>query len=102
MSTESLLALDPGEVAVFIPIVAIFMGGLIAVASIFTKHQREMAEKFHKQQNQPELIDEIRAMRADLADLRDRVNQATLAIESRGGAPRQRSEPPDVPQRLTD
>ena len=40
--------MDPGIIAVFIPVIAIFVGGLIAVASIMTKHQREMAEKFQR------------------------------------------------------
>ena len=96
----SLLA-QVDEVAVLIPIVAIVIGGLIAITTMLTAHQRKMAELFRKDvQGQPGLVDEIRAMRSEMADLRDRVNQQTLMIESR---PAQRPpSPPEVSERLRD
>lgn len=89
--------MDAGILALMIPIIVIFIGGLIAVAGIMTSHQRKMAEMVRKSQNEPQLIDELRAMRGELADLRDRVNQQTLAIESRSSEQNQRTEPPDLP-----
>ena len=94
--------MDSGTLALMIPIIVIFTGGLIAIAGIVTSHQRKMAEMVRQHQNEPELIDELRAIRAELADLRDRLNQQTIAIESTNFGGRQHTEPPDVPQRLTD
>lgn len=92
--TQLLAAVD--EVAVFIPIVAILIGGLIAITTMLTNHQRKMAELMRRDvQNQPGLTDEIRAMRAEMADLRDRVNQQTLMIESKRA-------PQEVQQRTAD
>ena len=94
--------MGPGEFEALIPIVAIVIGGLIAVAAIMSGHQRKMAELVRKDQQEPGLVDEVRAMRAELAQLSDRVNQQTLAIDSSSAVQQQRREPPDVPERLTD
>lgn len=99
MNPQQLLsAIDVAVIALMIPIIAIFTGGAIAVASIITKHQRQMAEMIRKEQKEPGLVDEIRAMRAELADLRDRVNQQTLAIESKNNPPQMGTRPPDLPR----
>ena len=90
--------MDPGMIGVFIPIVAILIGGLIAITTMLTNHQRKMAELYRQDNvNQPGLVDEMRAMRMELADLRDRVNQQTLAIESQ-----KRPAQSEVTQRLQD
>ena len=60
--------------ALLIPIVAIMMGGFIAVASILTAHQRKMAELVRKDRQDSEVLNELRALRGEFADLRDRVN----------------------------
>ena len=87
--------MDPGMIGVFIPIVAILIGGLIAVVTMLTNHQRKMAELYRQDNmNQPGLVDEIRAMRGEMADLRDRVNQQTLMLERKSGAEQ------DVPRRI--
>lgn len=89
--------------ALFIPIVAIVMGGFIAVASILTGHQRKMAELVRKDQPDSEVLNELRALRGEIADLRDRVNQQTLALEEpTASTSRQLDRPPDIPQRLSD
>jgi hypothetical protein len=94
--TELLAQADP-EIIFIIPIVAIVVGGLIAITTMLTHHQRKMAELLRKDaQEKPGLVDEIRAMRGEMADLRDRVNQQTLMLESRP------SRPPEVPERLKD
>ena len=91
--------LDAGAIAVLVPIVSILVVGAFAVAKMLTSHQRQMVELMQRQSNEPGLVDEIRAMRREMAELRDRVNQQTLMIES---AERPRSTPPDVPQRLSE
>ena len=79
------------------------MGGFIAVAAIVTGHHRKMAELVRKQQPESEIVVELRALRGEIADLRDRVNQQTLALEEPTAArPRQPDRPPDIPQRLSD
>jgi hypothetical protein len=90
------------EVAVLIPIIAIIIGGLIAITTMLTNHQRKMAELLRKDvQHQPGLADEIRAMRLEMADLRDRVNQQTLTIENSRAVARPPAAP-EVSERLRD
>ncbi len=88
---------DAGVVAVFIPVTAILVGGLIAITTMMTNHQRKMAEILRKDVAQPSVVDEIRAMRAEVAELRDRVNQQTLAIEAN-----RNQVPTEMPQRLQE
>ena len=103
MITQLTSQWDAGSMALLIPIIAIFMGGLIAVASIMSAHQRKMAEMVRKNREEPGLVEELRAMRGELADLRDRVNHQTLAIEDRSATPaRQAAQPPDVPERPSE
>ena len=103
MIAQLISQLDASTLPLLIPIVAIFIGGLIAVASIMSAHQRKMAEMVRKNQEEPGLVEELRAMRGEIAELRDRVNQQTLSIESKQGSlTEQRLEPPDVPQRLSE
>jgi hypothetical protein len=87
---------------VLIPIIAIATGGLIAITSMLINHQRKMAELLRSDaQNQPGLADEIRAMRGEMADLRDRVNQQTLSIEN-SRSPQRPPAVPEVSERLRD
>jgi len=87
--------MDPEGLVFMIPIVAIAIGGLIAITTMLTNHQRKMAELLRKDmQAQPGLVDEIRAMRSEMAELRDRVNQQTLMLERKSGAEQ------DVPRRI--
>lgn len=98
----SRLLADTGDIAVLIPIIAIAVGGLIAITSMLINHQRKMAELLRNDaRSQPGLADEIRAMRGEMADLRDRVNQQTLTIES-SRAPLRPPTVPEVSERLRD
>ena len=93
---------DSADIAVLIPIIAIAVGGLIAITSMLINHQRKMAELLRTEaQAQPGLAEEIRAMRGEMADLRDRVNQQTLTIESTRPAVRPPTAP-EVAERLRD
>ena len=80
-------------VAVFIPIVALF----IPIVAMLTKHQRDMAEIIHNQTGSNGLTDEIRALRGEIAELRERVNQQTVALDGSVGYAR---PPADLPERL--
>ncbi|MBV6503235.1 MAG: hypothetical protein AKCLJLPJ_01301 [Fimbriimonadales bacterium] len=63
---------DAGVIAV----VCIFgLPMLIGLVSVLTRHQRQMAEILHKSQGQDQaLVDEIRALREEVRQLRDRTD----------------------------
>ena len=103
MAWPLLAAFDVAILALMIPIVAIVMVGFITVAKMIMVHQSKMAEMVAKQGSEPGLVDEIRAMRGEIAELRDRVNHQTLAIEDQSAAHApQAIPPPDVPERLSE
>ena len=104
MSTQLLAAIDDvGTLVMLIPIVAILMGGFISLAKMIMVHQSKMAEMVAKQGSEPGVLEELRAMRGDIAELRDRVNNQTLAIEERSAAPAPESvRRTDVPKRLSE
>jgi HAMP domain-containing protein len=81
-----------GELAIFIPIVAIVVGGLIAITTMLTNHQRKMAEILRKDVQTPDLAHEVRAMRQEMAELKDRVNQQALSLEDRVRTPQRLEE----------
>ncbi len=97
MGWQLLAQVDAGSLAMLIPIVAILMGGFISLAKMIMVHQSKMAEMVAKQGSEPGILDELRAMRGDIAELRDRVNNQTLAIEERSAAHASEAvRPPDV------
>ena len=100
MGPQLLAEIDVAMLALMIPITAILMGGFISLAKMIMVHQSKMAEMVAKQGSEPGVLDELRAMRGDITELRDRVNHQTLAIEERS-AP-QAVRPPDVPERLSE
>ena len=73
----------PFDIALLIPISAIFIGGLIAVSSIMARHQRKMAALMREnpQQVQPEVLDELRQMRQEVQALRSELHQTTIAVD---------------------
>lgn len=75
--------LDEGQIVLMIPIVAILIGGLTTVLKLMTNHQRQMAELYQKNALQPELLDEVKALRIELAEMKDRINQQTLLLDGR-------------------
>ena len=81
-----------GELAIFIPIVAIVVGGLIAITTMLTNHQRKMAEILRKDVQNPDLAHEMGAMRREMAELKDRVNQQALSLEERVRTPHRLEE----------
>lgn len=87
-----LAQVDPGAIAVLIPVVAIVIGGLIAITTMLTNHQRKMAEIMRKDVQNPDLVNEVRAMRQEMAELRDRVNQQALSLEERVRTPQRLEE----------
>lgn len=74
-------AFDTGSLALLIPIVAILIGGLLSVLKLMTNHQRQMAELYRQNQQQPDLLEEIRSLRGELSEMKDKVNQQTLMLD---------------------
>ncbi|MCB0825744.1 MAG: hypothetical protein KDC26_06105 [Armatimonadetes bacterium] len=75
--------LDPGTLALLIPIVAIIGGITTGVVKIFTNHQKEMARLMREDLNRSHgdsqaLVDEIRALRAEVAHVRESQNQLII------------------------
>ncbi|MFN3729233.1 MAG: hypothetical protein ACK4XJ_05920 [Fimbriimonadaceae bacterium] len=70
-------AIEPGVIAVMIPIVAL----TIPIVAILTAHQRKMAEIINRP-GSTEAVDEIRALRSEIRELRQRVDDLTLAVDS--------------------
>ena len=86
--------LDPGTLAIMIPIVAMF----IPIFYIFTSHQRKMAMIIHERNPMPN--GEVEALRQEVRELRNLVNHHAILIDDVhknqvAGAPRA-----DVQQRL--
>jgi hypothetical protein len=92
--------MDTGTVALAIPIAAILISGLVAITAMMSHHQRKMAELYRKDVQSPQLLDEVRAVRAEVAELRDRVNQQMLMSDQ--GRPRPAVPQEDVQSRLQD
>lgn len=89
--------MDRQVIALMIPIVAILctMGlpMLIAIVAIMTGHQRKMAELMRSgMDNQSgqavgHLMSEVQALRGQVAQMQDRLNQMTLMLDARPNAP---------------
>ena len=73
-----------GLMETLIPIVAILIGGLIAVSAIMAGHQRKMAEMV-RQNAQPdvsgELLSEIKSLRAEILVMRTEQHQTAIALD---------------------
>lgn len=63
-----------------IAIVAIVFTFGIPIAAILTHHQRKMAEIIHKGRA-PMEASEVHALRVEVAELRDRLNEQTLLLD---------------------
>jgi hypothetical protein len=87
------------QLAVLIPII-IFM---IPIVAILTAHQRKMAEIVHgsnsNQNTNPQALAETTQMREEMRQLREMMNQQTLAIDNLRDEFRGRS---NIEQRLSD
>ena len=91
--------MNPGVLALMIPIIAI-TGGLIAgIVQSLTKHQRQMAEIMRGtgQQANNQLLAEIQALRNEVASLKDRVNSVAIASDTATAL-----QPPSIPQNIAD
>ena len=92
------------NIELFIPIVAIVIGGFIAVAAIMTAHQRKMAELIRKNDSPellPALMEELKQIRSEMQTMRTELHQTTIAIDdvraTSGGPP---AVPQDLSQRI--
>ncbi len=77
--------MDHGTLALMIPIIAIGAPFLMVIVGQMAKHQREMAELYHRNV-QPAADARVDALQRDVADLKDLVHQQTIALD-RMGAP---------------
>jgi hypothetical protein len=89
--------LSTSQLGVLIPIIAL----CIPIVAILVKHQREMAEIMHRGANDAnsEILRELQAMRAEMAQLRERVNQQAIVVDDLSGLRQNPSPmaPPEVP-----
>ena len=67
--------MDPGVIALFIPIVAL----MIPIVRMLTAHQQRMAEIVHNQAAPSQVIED---MRRELYELRNLVNQQALTLDN--------------------
>lgn len=88
------------EIMVFmVPITAIVLGIGAGIAKSFMNHQKEMAEVMHRtRSSDTAVLQELRALRAEVGELRDRVNQVAIVSDSLSGLNLQTSGPPPVPE----
>lgn len=77
--------LDAGSLGVLIPLSAIVLGITSGIVANLTKHQRQMAEIMRGTGNRihedSRLVEEIRALRSEVSDLKDRVNAVAIASD---------------------
>jgi hypothetical protein len=99
---QQIAAIDAGVLALFIPIFAILTGGVIAITAMMMKHQREMAEKMStgQQLGNTEMIDEVRALRGEVAQMREIQAQTMIALDTNSSP--QRTSDPGVPSDIED
>ena len=78
---------------------AVFGSLVIGLASIFSQHQRKMAELIRRDFN-PELQStQVARLEGEVKELKDRVNQLILTIEDKNTIA-QRLTPPEIPEHL--
>ena len=79
MNLMQMAPLDPGVIGALIPVVAIIGGISLAIVKVFTNHQKEMAKMMREDMNRNHgdnqaLVDELRALRAEVAQVRESQN----------------------------
>ena len=65
-----------------IPLAFILLVFGLPIIAVLTDHQRKMAAILHKGAGNEELINELRAVRAELASLQARVNETTIQVDT--------------------
>jgi hypothetical protein len=65
--------------ALLIPIIAVGAPFLIAIIAMMTKHQREMAELYHR--NAQSVDPRIDALQRDMAEMKDLLNRQAIALD---------------------
>lgn len=69
------------EWGMMIPIVAILVGGMIAVTAIMSGHQRKMAELVRKNQPDTGVLVELQHLRKEVQSMRTEINSNTIAVD---------------------
>ncbi len=88
--------IDPGVIAVFIPIIAL----LIPIVAILISHQQKMAQIIHGGGG-PEARQEIEALRREVAELRQAVQNQTIAVDNLLSVRKTLTHAEDAPARLS-
>ncbi len=81
--------MDPGVIAVFVPIV----GMMIPIVYILVKHQQKMAEIIHSNRLPSP---EVESLRREMAEMKALLHQQVIAFDSQPGSPR--LAPPNQPE----
>jgi hypothetical protein len=79
------------------------MGIGLAIIRTLTAHQQRMTELIHQNRTagvQPELLEELRALRSEVRELRDRVNETAINSDSFASLSSPPSLPDDVSARI--
>ena len=76
--------MDPGQIGVFIPIVAIVMGVGSGMLKMWTKHQLDMAQvrAGSRSELDQSAIVQLEALRNEIAQLRDTTTKYDMSVES--------------------
>lgn len=61
-----------------IPIVAL----MIPIVALLTHHQRKMAEIVHRQGATPQVMHEVELLRAEVAHMRNLLNEQTISLDN--------------------
>ncbi len=72
--------MEPGSVAVLIPIV----GMMIPIVYILAKHQQKMAEIVHSNRVP---TPEVESLRHEVAEMKALLHQQVIALDARGNSP---------------
>lgn len=72
--------MNPGIIALMIPIIAILMIFGIPLIGMLTKHQQRMAELMHANGNSA-LDARVDALQRDMAELKELLHQQTIALD---------------------
>lgn len=91
--------LQPQILVFMIPITAIVLGIGSGIIKMLTEHQQRMAQLVHANKNSDtEVLRELKSMRMELEDLRDRVNQVAINSDSLSALARSADTPPPLPE----
>ena len=72
--------MNPGEVAIFI--VAIIFTSPAAIVAVVLRHRERMTAMRNRQEGAPGLVDEVRALREELGQLRETTTRFDMSFDA--------------------